>query len=99
MFALPHLPTRSARPGLKAAGFATLALLALSGCTTPPGLNDRLSAADRAAPYPALLPSGQIRAAIPGAPRLQKEDDSRVLARAEALRRRADALRNADLGG
>ncbi len=70
-----------------------LCLFALGGCATPPSLDDRISDAARAAPYPVLQPLALLlaQAAQPGqitAPSVAAMDNSTA-----GLRARAAALR------
>ncbi len=65
--------------------------LGLAACAEFPEVDAALAAGEASAEYPALLPFEQLLDAEE--PRLTEEDDDVLLARAAALRGRADALR------
>lgn len=70
---------------------ALLSLALLAACADPYPRAD-LSAVDKAAPYPELIPAEAVRARVPEA-RATPETQSALDARAERLRARAAALR------
>lgn len=71
----------------------TLALtMAVAGCVAVPELDRAISDEARLAPYPDLIPVETIRAEVPE-PRIADDTGPDLQARAEALQRRADALR------
>jgi len=65
--------------------------LALSACSGFPELDARLTAADRAAPWPELVPVGTVLAAA--GPAAEADGTGDLAARLAALRARAAALR------
>ncbi len=69
-----------------------LSLGILAACSEFPSLDDKVSAAARAAPYPRLLPI-QTLLARPAPPRLTETAVATLEARAARLRRKAAALR------
>jgi|GEM_PF-1616508 len=75
---------------------ALACLCLLAACADPYPRTD-LSAADKAAPYPGLVPAETIRARVPQ-PRTTPEAQADLDARAARLRTRADALRRPVIG-
>lgn len=72
------------------ASFILASALALAACASFPQLDARLDAADRAAPWPVLVPVGDVLAEA-GAPGAGEGDD--LAARLAGLRARAADLR------
>lgn len=70
---------------------ATLLLVALAGCGRPPLPESAAAIGD--APYPELVPAGQILAGDGQPPRISDRSDAALAARAALLRRRAEELR------
>ncbi|QOL80725.1 hypothetical protein [Pseudooceanicola spongiae] len=73
-------------------------LLSLGACNRPPALDATLSAENRAAARPRLVPASQILSRATTEARLAPVDDDALAARAEALRQRAETLRQAEIG-
>ncbi|MBU2357509.1 MAG: hypothetical protein KKB02_01030 [Alphaproteobacteria bacterium] len=70
-----------------------LVLIALCGCATPPALDDRISAAAAAAPYPTLQPLAPLLTQAAQPPRITAQTTSATQGDAAGLRARAAALR------
>lgn len=90
----PQSMLRSVRPvprrlGLLLAGCALL----LAGCIDVPELDNRLSEADAAAPYPRLVPAERILQAA-SAGTLEPQTQETLQDRVTALNQRADRLRD-----
>lgn len=68
--------------------------LGLAACAPPDLPAELLQDEDVNAPFPDLVPAGEILDQRPLSPRLSPESDAAQQARAEALTRRAETLRN-----
>lgn len=71
---------------------AIFAALAVNACTEFPGVDDALTEGDPLDEAPPLLPFEELLAADD--PRVEEDDDEALIARADALRDRADGLRD-----
>lgn len=68
--------------------------LALSGCSPQPDLSGPIEPLDDNVPWPTLMDSAAVSAAIAAPERSAEETTDALAARAAAANRRADALRN-----
>jgi len=72
---------------------AALALICLTACTDFPVLDDTLSDADRAAPFPELTNIAPLLAQANRGTQASAQDDANMRARINALQARAARLR------